>query len=90
MEEPCEDGFAGLEQGPGQGLAFKQITAVVVGDGQRITIETVTGSELTFEVRTPAVVGEKDLSARFTGMADGPSPWSLGDEAIAREDVGDG
>lgn len=69
--------------------AGEEKAGVLIGDGQRVAIERVTGLEVPLEVGGPEVIGGGGVRWDHAGMVRGPSAATPLHEAAAREKVPD-
>jgi hypothetical protein len=69
------------------GITVEEVTAVHVGDGKGITVETVSHLEVTFIVSTPDIIGSFCLCLWTPGMFSSEPSFGIGDETISFEDI---
>lgn len=90
LEQTSEDRFRLCHAGGAQRLAAEQEAAEAIGDGERITVQSIAGFELPLKVGTPYVVGCQDLAGGLARMTDVSPSSLLGYEPIATEYVAHG
>ncbi len=90
MEESLKYGFGTGGLGGKQGLAVEEEPAEAVGNGEGVTIKSIAGFELPFEVGAPEIVGCEDGAGGLSGMTDMATVARFRYHAVTLHDVTDG
>lgn len=87
LEKPPEDRVRQADRGRGKAMTAEKEPAVTVDQGQRETIVTIAGSELSFEVGGPDIVGMEHRGEGLSRMSGEASSSTSCDEAMALENI---
>ncbi len=86
-EQPIEDGpHAGAPRRE-QAVAGQQVAGVLVGHGERVAIDPITGAELPLEVGRPQVIGRVRDRRHDTGVLRGAAATPFLHEAMPRQQI---
>ena len=69
-----------------QSVTGEQVPAEFISNGERITVDSVSGFKMPFEVCRPGAIGRRDWAERFSGMETFHTSSSFLDTAVSLKD----